>query len=65
MWLFLSSRLRQWVVLTVALPLTLAALRWLRRRIEARYGSTKLTRGLSKADALAARVTRKEYANSA
>jgi len=65
MWLFLSARLRQWLVLAVALPLTLAALRWLRRLIEARYGSTKLTRGLSKADSLAARVTGKEYARSA
>ena len=65
MWLFVSSRLRQWVLLSVALPLTLAALRWLRRRLEARHGSTKLTRGLSKADSLGARVTGKEHAHSA
>jgi len=56
MWVFLSSRLRRWVVMAVAVPLTLTGLRWLRRRIEARHGTNRLTRGLAKIDAVAART---------
>jgi hypothetical protein len=60
MWVFLSSRLRQWAILSVAVPLTLAGLRWLRRRIEARTGPNRLTRGLANVDTLASKVTGRE-----
>jgi hypothetical protein len=42
MWLFLSRRLRMWLILTVLVPLTSGLLRRVGRTLERRSGSTRL-----------------------
>ncbi|MGY1822518.1 hypothetical protein [Geodermatophilus sp. SYSU D00079] len=46
MWLFLTRRLRTWLVLTVVVPLATGLLRRIGRSLERRTGPTALTRGL-------------------
>ncbi len=46
MWLFLQRRLRMWLIMAVAVPLFLGALRLIRQRLEASSGSNRFTRGL-------------------
>ncbi|GAB2584123.1 hypothetical protein [Microlunatus antarcticus] len=46
MWVFFTSRLRQWLILAVAVPLATVLVRTIRRRIEKKTGETRLTRGL-------------------
>ena len=46
MWLFLSRRLRMWLILTVLVPLTSGVLRRLGRTLERRSGSTRVSRAL-------------------
>lgn len=55
MWALLSTRLRTWLLLAVAVPLagTLAGV--IARRLERRNGSTKVSRALFSASDLAAR----------
>jgi hypothetical protein len=48
MWLFLTARLRQWVILAVLVPLVTTLVHVIRTRLEARSGSTRLTRLLTK-----------------
>ena len=52
MFALLSSRLRTWLILTVAVPIGAAGARRLARAIEARRGPSGLTRGLNKAGEL-------------
>ena len=49
MWLFLSRRLRMWLILTVVVPLASGALRRLGQALERRNGPTAVSRGLLKA----------------
>lgn len=59
MWLFLTSRLRQWIVLAIAVPVLTFVVRKIRRSLEARAGgSTKVTRGLGKLEELGRRKKR-------
>ena len=44
MWLFLSRRLRMWLILTVVVPLTVGLLRRVGRLLERRHGSTGVSR---------------------
>ena len=46
MWLFFTRRLRVWLILTVAVPLTTRVLRALGRRLEARHGPSRVSRTL-------------------
>ena len=46
MWVFVSARLRQWVILAVVLPLLTVLIRVLRQAIERRSGQTRVTRAL-------------------
>jgi hypothetical protein len=55
MWALLSTRLRTWLLIAVALPLAGALARAVARRIERRRGSTKVSRALQTAGDLAAR----------
>jgi hypothetical protein len=47
MWLFLTRRLRMWLILSIAVPLTSGLLRRLGTALERRNGSTVVSRGLS------------------
>jgi hypothetical protein len=58
MWALLSTRLRTWLLIAVALPLAGALARVVARRLERRNGSTKLSRALQTAGDMAARRPR-------
>ena len=58
MWLFFTARIRQWLILAVALPLATLVVRGVRRAIEKRSGSTRLTRILSSVEGLGQRKRR-------
>lgn len=60
MWVFLTARLRQWVLLAVLLPLVTRLVRALRRGMEARSGPTRLTRALATVEKLGGRDGRKD-----
>jgi hypothetical protein len=49
MWLFLSRRLRMWLILTVLVPLATGLLRRVGRRLERRNGPTRVSRALLRA----------------
>ena len=49
MWLFLTRRLRVWLILTVVVPLTTGLLRRLGRMIENRRGPSGVSRTLIRA----------------
>jgi hypothetical protein len=55
MWALLSTRLRTWLLLAVAVPVAGAIARAVARRLEQRNGSTKLSRALFTAGDMAAR----------
>ncbi len=55
MWVFLSRRLRTWVLLGVALPLIGVLARKLAERLEAQHGPTRTSRALHQAGDLAGR----------
>lgn len=56
MWLFLSRRLRTWLVLTVLVPLATGLLRRVGRALERRNGSTGVSRALLRAGDLGDRA---------
>jgi hypothetical protein len=56
MWLFLSRRLRTWLLLTILVPLATGLIRRIGRTLERRTGSTPLTRGLLRAGDLGDRA---------
>jgi hypothetical protein len=58
-----STRLRTWLLLTVALPLGGVLARALARRIEQRHGETRVTRSLYKASDLVSRRSRAEVSD--
>ncbi|SER06311.1 hypothetical protein [Microlunatus flavus] len=60
MWVFFTARLRQWLILAVAVPLATVLVRTIRRSIEKRTGQTRLTRGLGQVENLGRRARRKE-----
>ncbi|SDU99610.1 hypothetical protein SAMN04488544_3186 [Microlunatus sagamiharensis] len=60
MWVFFTSRLRQWLVVAVAVPLATVLVRTIRRRIEKKTGETRLTRGLGHVEDLGRRKERRQ-----
>ena len=46
MWLFLTSRLRTWLLLTVVVPLATRLLRQVGRALERRTGPSRISRAL-------------------
>ena len=56
MWLFLTRRLRMWVLLTVLVPLATTVLRRLGRALERRTGPSVVSNGLLKAGDLGERA---------
>jgi hypothetical protein len=59
MWVFLTARLRQWVILAVLVPLVSTLVHLLRTRLEARSGSTRFTRALASLENLGRRNSRR------
>jgi hypothetical protein len=56
MWLFLTRRLRMWLILTVLVPFATGVLRTVGRRLERRTGPTAVSRALLKAGDLGDRA---------
>jgi hypothetical protein len=56
MWLFLTRRLRMWLILSVLVPLTSGVLRKVGRRLERRNGPTRVSRALVQAGELGDRA---------
>ena len=56
MWLFLTRRLRMWLILTVVVPLASGVLRRLGRTLERRNGPSSVSRALLKAGDLGDRA---------
>jgi hypothetical protein len=56
MWLFLTRRLRMWLILTVVVPLTTGLLRRVGRALERRRGPSGVSRALLKAGDLGDRA---------
>ncbi len=50
MWLFLTSRLRQWLLFAVAVPILLLGVRLIRQTLEKRSGETRLTGALRRVE---------------
>jgi len=45
-WLFISARLRQWAIFAIVVPVATTLVHVVRTRLEARSGSTRLTKAL-------------------
>jgi hypothetical protein len=56
MWLFLTRRLRMWLILTVVVPLATGLLRRLGRGLEQRTGPSRVSRALLQAGDLGDRA---------
>jgi hypothetical protein len=56
MWLFLTRRLRMWLILTVVVPLATGLLRRLGRGLEKRTGPSRVSRALLQAGDLGDRA---------
>lgn len=57
MWIFLTARARQWLILVIALPAAYAGVRVLRTQVEKRRGPTVLSRILLRVEGLLASIT--------
>ena len=58
MWMFISARLRSWLIFAVAMPVATTAVHMLRERLEARSGRTPLVTVLSKIENVGRRKVR-------
>ena len=58
MWMFISARLRSWLIFAVVMPLATTAVHILRERLEARSGRTTLVTVLSKIENIGRRKVR-------
>jgi formate hydrogenlyase subunit 4 len=56
MWLFLSRRLRTWLILTLVVPLATGVLRRVGQTLERRNGPTAVSNGLLRLGALGDRA---------
>ena len=56
MWLFLTRRLRTWLILTVLAPVASGLLKRAGEEVERRHGPSSLSRGLLRAGSLADRA---------
>jgi hypothetical protein len=58
MWMFISARLRSWLIFAVVMPVATTAVHMLRERLEARSGRTPLVTVLSKIENIGRRKVR-------
>jgi predicted metal-binding membrane protein len=59
MWVFITARLRAWLLFAVAIPVLTVVLHAVRRAVEARSGQTRLTRALAQLEDLGRRKRRR------
>jgi hypothetical protein len=64
MWLFLSRRLRMWLLLAVALPITRMLVHRIALAAERRDSSTRTARALHQADSAVTAVSRRTSGSS-
>ena len=55
MWMFITARLRSWLIFAIVLPIVTTAIHLLRQRLEARSGRTPLVTVLTKIENLGRR----------
>jgi hypothetical protein len=58
MWMFITARLRSWLIFAIVLPIVTTAIHLLRQRLEARSGRTRLVTVLTKIENLGRRKVR-------
>ena len=58
MWMFITARLRAWLIFAIVLPIVTTAVHLLRQRLEARSGLTPLVTVLTKIENLGRRKVR-------
>ena len=58
MWMFITARLRAWLIFAIVLPIVTTAIHLLRERLEARSGRTPLVTVLTKIENLGRRKVR-------
>ena len=59
MWVFITARLRQWIIFAVAVPLVTLLIHVIRERLEARSGPTKVTKVLGAVEGFGQRRSRR------
>ena len=59
MWLFITARIRQWLILAVVVPLASMVVHLIRTAIEKKTGETKLTRALTTVEEIGRRKSRR------
>jgi hypothetical protein len=59
MWMFISARLRSWLIFAILLPIVATAVHMLRERLEARSGRTPLVTLLTKIENIGMRKVRR------
>ena len=63
MWMFISARLRSWLIFAIVVPVATMAIHMLRERLEARSGRTPLVTALTKIENLGMRQVRGRRGN--
>jgi hypothetical protein len=58
MWMFITARLRSWLIFAIVMPIVTTAIHLLRERLEARSGRTPLVTVLTKIENLGRRKVR-------
>ena len=58
MWMFITARLRSWLIFAIVLPIVTTAIHLLRERLEARSGRTPLVTVLTKIENIGMRKVR-------
>lgn len=58
MWVFISARLRQWLIFAIAVPVLTLLVRLVRQTIEKRSGQNAFTRALARVENLGRRKKR-------
>jgi hypothetical protein len=58
MWVFITARLRSWLIFAIAVPIAMTAVHMLRERLEARSGRTPLVTALTKIESIGMRKVR-------
>ena len=58
MWMFITARLRSWLIFAIVVPIATTAVHMIRERLEARSGRTPLVTALNKIENIGMRKVR-------
>jgi len=58
MWMFITARLRSWLIFAILLPIVTTAVHMVRERLEARSGRTRLVSALAMIENIGKRKAR-------